>query len=527
MSMKAHLEKVDSLYRTEVSISDALSQSIIATQSAASEVTFEDKLEVARRFFLASPSGTDDVRYSQWGHYGSISLPTIISIQGQVIVDIKNIPIDSFPSEYGITFDQFKELARRNIIIPNVYEDGEMTAEFINTGRITASKYSANPELIELFDQDEFGTRILGVRRRSMIDCFLRTEGFSRSREGEKEHIKAMILNAVKKYDLDYLNETIVGPISHDHEGIAQRFAENLHYLDVFGDAADHQYLYNLLDSDSLDDFIDQETEYGSSAKFIDPVGFLLWTAGRKVNVASPFTAAYGGTYNNKSDEAALGVLFKSDNGPINEKGPEILHAITSNEERLALAKFQEVLATSRILSPWDIPDEPIRIYDSAYHFDIFTRFIEERLPLLQSADTAIWKNPDLDIDDHEMMDFGDWKTYAKVTKEIWSEPNDQSQRTVMRAAKYRALEVAGEKLAENLISAYAGYAIARSLSRRKFIQGSAAVFSAVVGSAAVAGVRQYLSSGAMLSDRVKSARRTLVYRTRQLADLPTPRYLE
>ncbi len=317
-------------------------------------------LSEAREFLKYHRDNTKDGDIEHWGHWGSLLVPHILSIQRQAIVDLHPVPPDRFPFVYGVTFDQFQELCKSRFIIPNVYQDMDLREN------IDKSAYLNYCGLEPLFDKDDFGTRILGIRREKLISYFFPSND---QIESDFPSFRDAIIPTLRNYDPAYLDRMLSGARTFTHEGCAKKLFRNLKYICALGSDEDRDKSERILQGDIF--------------RRSEPIdGVLRWIRGAKIAIASPITAAFGGIYNCKSGEDTLATIYSAANRdqPLTAEHravDNILEEIIDLNIRLSQARDEGISAL----------ENPVNLPLDDNQFKSFMNWLKENKDLYRRVD--------------------------------------------------------------------------------------------------------------------------------------------
>lgn len=514
MSKSSLQSKIEELFRNEQDTASKFPEMDLPVNRTSSP-SFDDMISGARTMLKLNAVGDLDERFENWGHWAQMPLPTIIAIQGQVIVDLFSISPDHFPAVYGVSLSQFKRLCRERMIILNVFEDGDITKE-LNEGRtLTKSRYLQFPEFEALFDQDDFGTRVMGVRRVKMLESI----GLTKDRQDEYlEKYLRLLLPQIKMHPLNRLNALLAGSMSTSHRGATLVVANNLLYIGLLGTGRDKQRLYRL----------EQITNYSEVEKEWPILELVKWTRGRKADLASPITAAYGGTYNSTEVEVALREKYR----PVAGSSTYEKTGRSITPELAALAEFQTRASQITIDGLKDVDVGPFEIWNEPNKFENFISFIKEKRQILSDIDETIWRNKHLGVADDGTYDFSNWETYLKLTRDIYQDasPNSGIKEILICAAAGSALAKVVDERATSIVQHYVMGSMSAhpKTTRRSFLRMAAGYGGVAVGGAlgGLTGTAMAEISSEEFTEPERSARRLIVNRVRQLTDLYAPEYL-
>lgn len=480
---------------------------------------FAKLLHASRKIFKFSKNRTDDPDIKSWGHWAQLPLPVIIAIQGQVIVDLHPIQEEDFPAIYGVSLQQFKRLCQERIILLNIYEDGAIQDEIKEEKKLEKSNYLRFPELEPLFDQDEFGTRVLGVRRARLLQF----AGLSpEAQRNYAEKYKNIILPKLSERPAAEWNKILTGTTSDTLDGIATKISNNLVYVHLLGSEFDHQKLFRI---ETI------ERNYAEIENIWPFLDMVQWARGRKTDLSSPITAAYGGTYNNQDDED---VLMRSYLPPSDLDRQGQNRKVLSPEMK-ALAEFQARASEIRKHGPWNINEAPIEMWKHDQKFENFLSFIKEKRDILCDIDEQIWRSNALWGGEIRDVNFQEWTTYLEKIRDIYRDSSPQTgTRQVldgMVATAAAGGAVAGTAYVYNQ---YLRSSISVSIDQDK--RNTLALllgFLAVPATESVAAGLQTAVGGFLSdlewdenADAERSARRVVARRMQNIADIPMPDYL-
>jgi len=276
-----------------------------------------------------------------------------------LFVDFGGWSEPQFVEHYGITAVQMAKLAKAGFIIPSLY--------FYDSYKRNAENEDSYEEekchhLLPLYETDETHIRIASIRRRAMFKSLGISEDDEHSSVQKWEHLFAPMLEKVKGYPL-------VNLIGYGENDFLHKSCVNFEYINVLG-VSDPQILSfcsQVKDRTKLtpDELIEQ----------------LRVINGLKTRLASPLTAAYGGTYNmSAANYRNLNLSAKV--VPVAGPGTNALKAISDEEQEilkaLAATKLMpEILAQDS--SQFEFPIPPENDDDIDRYIDFLRKY--EKLP--------------------------------------------------------------------------------------------------------------------------------------------------
>ena len=250
----------------------------------------QGSIRLARSVYCLAEDGSQDKSIQSWGTWAQpLKIPQMLLLQRMVSADVYPVDRGTFNQIYGVTPEQFADLAEYGFVIPNLIADSDL-----KNGE-DKSQYARHPHLAQILDFSRTKCRINGVRREKLFELL------NYGREKQKHtslQFRLLLTPLLATLDLYELKKHIIGTFTN-HTDVPIMLGNNMMYIDMLGTDSDRYILHGFLQ------------------KTLDwPLTTLInWIQGKSIYLAGPITSAYGGVHNlpQKHCEAIIraGILRK------------------------------------------------------------------------------------------------------------------------------------------------------------------------------------------------------------------------
>lgn len=321
------------------------------------------KTAALQKLFTAEADGGHyDIK--DWGVFAHrVPILWQLTIQPCLIVDVLPETRDSFIGRLGVTPEQFVELARRRLVVPNVYHfDSDKENQFAEHKRY----YKV---LEPILDSNHTHCRINAIRRRRFLELL----GFDQEEAiSEAKRLFTSGLVALDKQSREELtrDERIAGAIV--------KIAANWAYVVTLGSGNSEAEAWV------------ETTRANPPQNATDMVEVLWGLKARKALIAAPYTAAFGGTHLISPQE--IGAIL-GHYGPTNAIVKRDSNSkVPLTKSALVFREFLVEVGLNRYLLDTPVPDHEaiVPIAPSDREFRNFVSFLSANNSILIRAENLL-----------------------------------------------------------------------------------------------------------------------------------------
>jgi hypothetical protein len=136
--------------------------------------TVQGIVRFARAAYRLEADGLPNPSIRSWGTWARpLKIPQMLLIQPTVAADVYSVDYQEFCQVYGVTPEQFIDLAREGLVVPNLIGDSDLEKKEED------SAYSRHPHLANILDFSITNCRINAVRRGKVFEAW----GYSREKQ--------------------------------------------------------------------------------------------------------------------------------------------------------------------------------------------------------------------------------------------------------------------------------------------------------------------------------------------------------
>ena len=332
-------------------------EELIADRIAELDIT-QGNTRLARAVYCLTDNGSPDPSIRSWGTWAQpLNILQMLLLQPTVSADVYPIDRETFNQLYGVTPEQFIDLAKDGFVIPNLIADSDLKNQEAD------SQYAKHQHLANIFDWTVTRCHINGIRRGKLFEALR----YGRERqETNSLMFREFLAPLLSEWPPQELQKSIVGTFRSSAE-VPIMLGNNMMYIDVFGSDDDKRILYEF------------------SQKTLDwPLEKLVaWIQGKSIYLSGPITAAYGGVHN--LPQRYCEAIIRA--GIIGARGED---ERTVDEPTSAFAEFLQAVSEVRSRGLSLSEAEPPKFPMGERSFSNFVSFLKEKRNDLEHADQLL-----------------------------------------------------------------------------------------------------------------------------------------